>query len=151
MTSRTKGEWFNNFLTTVLWYKKACRFSKIAWRHIRTIPSIDTNICFFKDFTSMELWLQEIARRYASSVILKTIGTSVERRSIYVVTINDKFVDKPIILLEGGAHPREWISASSILYLIEKIASFTGSGSAVNDVTVLGGGAQWFCDDSSAP
>ncbi len=81
---------------------------------------------FYKDFTSMELWLQDIARRYASSVTLKKIGTSVERRPIYVVTINDKFVNKPIILLEGGAHPREWISASSILYLIEKIASFTG-------------------------
>ncbi len=57
----------------------------------------NANFVFHKDFTSMELWLKNIARRYASSVVLKSIGTSVEGRSIYVVTINDKFVDKVAI------------------------------------------------------
>ena len=73
----------------------------------------------------MVMWLKDIESRYYS-VSLKVIGTSVEGRSIHVVTINDHLVNKPIILLEGGAHSREWIATASILYLIEKLAGLTG-------------------------
>ena len=73
----------------------------------------------------MVMWLKDIESRYYS-VSLKVIGTSVEGRSIHVVTINDHLVANPIILLEGGAHSREWIATASILYLIEKLAGLTG-------------------------
>jgi hypothetical protein len=58
----------------------------------------------------METWLADIDARF-DAVVVKSIGASVEKRSIYVVTINDKFVEKPIILLVhdpqncSGANP----------------------------------------------
>ena len=79
----------------------------------------------FEDFDSMEMWLKNIDARY-NSVSLNRIGVSIENRTIYVVKINDALEDRPIILLEGGAHSREWIATSSVLYLIEKLASYTG-------------------------
>ena len=79
----------------------------------------------FEDFDSMEMWLKNIDARY-NSVSLNRIGVSIENRTIYVVKINDKLTDRPIILLEGGAHSREWIASASILYLIEKLASYSG-------------------------
>ena len=78
----------------------------------------------------MVMWLNDIASRY-NFVSLKVIGKSVEGRPIHVVTINDHLVELPIILLEGGAHSREWIATASILYLIEKLAGLTGKGSCV--------------------
>ena len=82
----------------------------------------------------MVMWLNDIASRY-NFVSLKVIGKSVEGRPIHVVTINDHLVELPIILLEGGAHSREWIATASILYLIEKLAGLTGKGAFTNDVT----------------
>ena len=77
------------------------------------------------DYDATETWLHDIDARY-EAVTLDRIGVSVENRTLYVVKINDKLTDRPIILLEGGAHSREWIASASILYLIEKLASYSG-------------------------
>ena len=72
------------------------------------------------------MWLHDIDDRF-ESVTLDRIGASIENRTLYVVKINDKLTDRPIILLEAGAHSREWIASASILYLIEKLASYSSN------------------------
>ena len=73
----------------------------------------------------MDLYLQEIAQNNLAHVKIETIGFSIENRPIRLVTINDDDKCKPIILIESGAHSREWIAPAVVLNLIEQLVSYT--------------------------
>lgn len=65
--------------------------------------------------------LEELPRQYPNKVSLKTVGYSVENRSIYLVSVTTNIkrnVEKPIIFVDGGIHAREWISPAAALSLI---------------------------------
>lgn len=80
----------------------------------------------------MEDWLKQMDAQY-SHVHLSIVGTSFEKKPIYVLQISptlgqeeEKNVAKPIIFIEAGAHAREWIAPAVALALIDHIARLDG-------------------------
>ena len=73
----------------------------------------------------MTLYLTHISQKYKHHVTLTTIGHSIENQPIHLIKINDQDSKNPVILLEAGAHGREWIGPAAILYIIETVAKLT--------------------------
>ena len=76
----------------------------------------------------MVVLIQRLASENQGCVETKVIGYSVEKRPLYMVTINDQDVDKPIIFLEGGMHSREWIGPATLLHNLEALVNTTCPG-----------------------
>ena len=91
----------------------------------------------FSDFTYMDLYLQEIAHNNLAHVKIETLGFSTENRPIRLVTINDDDKSKPIILIESGAHSREWIAPAVVLNLIEQLVNNTSPTSRYSYFLVI--------------
>ena len=73
----------------------------------------------------MEDWLKTMVSSSSSKFPLsnmKVIGSSHESRPIYVMEIDfEENSKKPIILVEAGAHAREWIGPAVALALIDRL------------------------------
>ena len=89
-------------------------------------PCIGASFNFEKYFgwTNHMDYLRCLEKRYADRCETIDIGNSVEGRSLKVIKIsspssNDKV--KPAIWIDGGIHAREWISHSSVEYLIYEL------------------------------
>ena len=66
-------------------------------------------------------YLRCLEKRYADRCETIDIGNSVEGRSLKVIKISSPSSNgkvKPAIWIDGGIHAREWISHSSVQYLI---------------------------------
>ena len=68
-------------------------------------------------------YLQCLVSRYSDRCQTIDIGNSVEGRSIRVIKISQPSLNgiiKPAIWIDGGIHAREWISPSSVEYLVHQ-------------------------------
>ena len=73
----------------------------------------------------MEDWLKTMVSNFPLSN-MKVIGFSHESRPIYVMVIDfEENSKKPIILIEAGAHAREWIGPAVALALIDRLLHST--------------------------
>ena len=69
-------------------------------------------------------YLRCLEKRYADRCQTIDIGNSVEGRSLNVMKISSPSSNgkvKPAIWIDGGIHAREWISPSSVQYLIYEL------------------------------
>ncbi|TDG52922.1 hypothetical protein AWZ03_000465 [Drosophila navojoa] len=68
-------------------------------------------------------YINDLAARYPSRVLLKTVGWSYEKRELKTITITngDRRANKKVIFMDGGFHAREWISPAAVLYVIEQL------------------------------
>ena len=69
-------------------------------------------------------YLQCLASRYSDNCETIDIGNSTEGRPIKVIKISSPSLDgsvKPAIWIDGGIHAREWISPSSVEYLVYQL------------------------------
>ena len=69
-------------------------------------------------------YLQCLASRYSDRCETSDIGNSTEGRPIKVMKISSPTLDgtvKPAIWIDGGIHAREWISPSSVEYLVHQL------------------------------
>uniref|UniRef100_A0A0N8E6M5 Carboxypeptidase B2 n=1 Tax=Daphnia magna TaxID=35525 RepID=A0A0N8E6M5_9CRUS len=68
-------------------------------------------------------YLNYLASTYPSRVELINIGTSYEKRPLYVVRIFNRSssVVKPAVWIDGGIHAREWISPALATYIIRQL------------------------------
>ena len=77
-------------------------------------------------------YLTCLAARYSDRAQVFDIGTSVEGRALKVIKIGKPRSDgsaKPAIWIDGGIHAREWISPSSVEYLIHQfVENYDASG-----------------------
>jgi murein tripeptide amidase MpaA len=68
--------------------------------------------------------MQDIARRFPNRATLVTAGQSFQGRPIYYLRIsNSNFSNrtKPIIIIDGAMHAREWIAPPTITWAIKKL------------------------------
>ena len=73
----------------------------------------------------MEDWLKKMVSNFPLSN-MRVIGFSHESRPIYVMEIDfEENSKKPIILVEAGAHAREWIGPAVALALIDRLLHST--------------------------
>lgn len=81
---------------------------------------------FYTDFhrySVIEAKLHEL-EQLDPRVTLEVIGKSSEGRNLYLVKVsNDASAKKPIVLIDGGHHAREWISHATVMYFIESLVN----------------------------
>ena len=89
-------------------------------------PCIGASFNFEKYFgwTNHMDYLRCLEKRYTDRCETIDIGNSVEGRSLKVIKISSPSSNgkvKPAIWIDGGIHAREWISHSSVQYLIYEL------------------------------
>ena len=79
-------------------------------------------------------YLNCLATKYADRAQVLDIGNSVEQRSLKVIKIGKPCANgsaKPAIWIDGGIHAREWISPSSVEYVIQQfVENYNASGNS---------------------
>lgn len=75
----------------------------------------------YQPYSVIEERLQDLALR-DPRVTLEIAGLSSERRNIYLIKVaTDPGIRKPVIFLDAGHHAREWISHSTLMYILESL------------------------------
>ncbi|KAK4881665.1 hypothetical protein RN001_004984 [Aquatica leii] len=77
----------------------------------------------YYDLNTVYDWLKSLTFHYPHVTLING-GTSYENRTILGVKVSFKPGNK-IIFLEGGIHSREWISSTTVLYILNKLLSST--------------------------
>ncbi|KAI9551430.1 hypothetical protein GHT06_021763 [Daphnia sinensis] len=78
----------------------------------------------YHDYTTIVLFLAELAQNYPNIVTLITIGKTHENREMYMVKISNNqtaSATKNAIIVDGGIHAREWISPAWNTWLIHEL------------------------------
>ena len=82
-------------------------------------------------------YLTCLAARYSDRVKVFDIGSSVEGRALKVIKIGKPRSDgsvKQAIWIDGGIHAREWISPSSVEYVIQQLVENNDASGSHNFV-----------------
>lgn len=67
--------------------------------------------------------MNELAEEYSDIVTLETPGTSLQGRELTFakVSTDPENSTRPVILITGGIHAREWIAPAAVLYLLQEL------------------------------
>lgn len=63
----------------------------------------------------------KLSEIYPDIVSLEPPGITYEGRKVQAIKIGTRGKNKPIIIIDGGIHAREWISPAVVLYLIQEL------------------------------
>ncbi|XP_064081518.1 carboxypeptidase B1-like [Macrobrachium nipponense] len=91
----------------------------------QALPDGEVTFDRYMDVDEILAYIEDLPNKYPDLVNLKKIGTSIENRPIYLVTMTRNIRtngNKPIIFIDGGIHAREWISPAAAMYLIERLS-----------------------------
>ncbi|CAH2055630.1 unnamed protein product, partial [Iphiclides podalirius] len=77
----------------------------------------------YQELEKIDAYLEEIAEKYSELVTLVNSTSSFEEQPIkYLKISKTKFEErKPVMVIDGGIHGREWIAPSTVLYAIHKL------------------------------
>lgn len=80
----------------------------------------------YRPLSTVNAWLEILQQSYPDIIQIETIGETYEHREYKVVHFavpNDEIdhEDRKTMVITGGIHAREWISTSSILYIIYQL------------------------------
>ncbi|KAI9553889.1 hypothetical protein GHT06_019159 [Daphnia sinensis] len=106
------------------------------------MSSLNTKAGHSMDWTSYHRlsdiygYLSYLASTYPNRVELINIGTSYEKRPLYVVRIFNcsSPVVKPAIWIDGGIHAREWISPALATYIIRQLVEVPANAALLRNV-----------------
>jgi len=78
----------------------------------------------FNTFEDIEKELHRIVEQYNDIARLEVMGTTYEGRNMYALRVTKDIgpePTKPIVLIDAGIHAREWVSVSTIMYIINQV------------------------------
>ncbi|KAH8380023.1 hypothetical protein KR009_008541, partial [Drosophila setifemur] len=103
-------------------YVQAQRSENLHNKQRLPVPHLDVLAAFYTH-SEINEYLDSLPKRFPKRVRVKQFGWSYERRPLKVVTITngDGRRNKPVILIDGTVHAREWISPSMALYIIQQL------------------------------
>ncbi|KAM7194793.1 hypothetical protein V8F20_007813 [Naviculisporaceae sp. PSN 640] len=88
---------------------------------------------FFREYQPLAVidrWMRLLESMFPTIVNLTTIGKSYEGRDIIGLRVGERAADTPgprkTILITGGLHGREWISTSTVAYLLWSVITTHG-------------------------
>ena len=71
---------------------------------------------------------------YPQLVTLESIGKSYQGRDMVVIKISSGGNGtRPVILVDGGIHAREWVAPAMALYIINQLVEKNAANSALTD------------------
>jgi hypothetical protein len=96
----------------------------------------DLDFTHFWDYAEISSYLERIAAQYPQTVKLEILGKSYEGRNVYAVQISQAgAVDdsRPIAIIEGTLHAREWIGTMVSMHLISELVENSAANGAFLD------------------
>lgn len=101
------------------------------------------NSLFFEDYRPMSVivpWMKLLQSMYPDLAQLIHMGDSFEGRPIYALKVgkHQEGRRKKTVIITGAAHAREWISVSTVNYLIHSLVTGYGRGNIAIDDMVEG-------------
>lgn len=89
---------------------------------------------FFSDYQPLSVigsWMKLLQSMFSTFVEIETIGTSYEGRPIRALRVGkpNPDVQKPVIVVTGASHAREWISVSTVCYMAYSLITGYGRNS----------------------
>jgi len=88
----------------------------------------------YHSFEELYNWVDSLVAKYPGHVSTVSIGKSFEKRDMRLVKIGTGGAEKPGIFLEAGIHAREWITVSTIVYVINELATKYDSNPVYKDL-----------------
>ncbi|XP_002062147.3 carboxypeptidase B [Drosophila willistoni] len=103
-------------------FVRAQRAENLRSKSRYQLPYIDV-LGGFYTHEEINTYLDSLPERYPKRAQIRHMGWSYERRALKVLTISngDGRRNKPVILIDGTVHAREWISPSMALYIIQQL------------------------------
>jgi len=85
-------------------------------------------------YDEINAYLQELAVNYPRLVTLESIGRSYQGRDMIVIKISSGGNGtRPVILVDGGIHAREWVAPGMALYIINQLVENNATNSSLTD------------------
>ncbi|XP_063387667.1 uncharacterized protein LOC134673597 [Cydia fagiglandana] len=87
----------------------------------------------WKNYYSVEdiyNWLRDLSDAHPREVRIQSIGQSIQNRHILAVKIElgaSGQTNRPVVMVEGGSHAREWISPAFVTFMINTILNSKNS------------------------
>jgi len=94
----------------------------------------------YKQFADIVPYLNNIATLRPDLATMSDVGDSILGNNIYAITItapdavNNAAADRPVILWQGNAHAREWVSPMTVTYLASKFVDSYDTDPRVKDI-----------------
>ncbi|ROT62461.1 Zinc carboxypeptidase A 1 [Penaeus vannamei] len=88
-----------------------------------TLAAGEVTFSRFMTYEEIVSYVEGLPRKYPKRVQLRVAGMSEENRPIYVVVVASAAAkaDEPVIVVDGGAHAREWVSPAAALFLVGRL------------------------------
>ncbi|CEF64128.1 Peptidase M14, carboxypeptidase A domain and Proteinase inhibitor, carboxypeptidase propeptide domain and Proteinase inhibitor, propeptide domain-containing protein, partial [Strongyloides ratti] len=85
-------------------------------------PSLMT-IDEFHDLNEIENYIDSLGKTFDTVKVIK-VGTSFEKRTIYgVIITKNNSISKKKVLINGCIHAREWLSCSTMIYIMNELTN----------------------------
>jgi len=113
---------------------------EIIKRHIllqKRSSNSNFNYLQFNPFYKIEAELKRIAEQRSDVAKLVVLGQTYEKNNMYMLRVTNDIKDnlekptKPIVLIDAGIHSREWVSVSTIMYIINELVENPRSDSYI--------------------
>ena len=78
----------------------------------------------YKSFDEINAYIDTLIANYPNLISKQQIGSSIEGRPIYALTITSPVgSNKPALCFDGMHHAREWISPMTVMYIADRLVS----------------------------
>ena len=88
----------------------------------------------FKDYDAANAYLNELAALRVDITEVFEVGTSLEGRAINAIRITGPGQNKPVVLLNGCQHAREWVAVMIPMYIADQLIREYGIDPIITDL-----------------
>jgi len=89
----------------------------------------------YRTTNEVNQWIIGLVANYPNLLTLQSIGTTVQNKPIYAVHLrSDKGSDKPRIVFNSAQHAREWVTITTINYVLNEMVTGYGTNPVLTNL-----------------